>query len=137
MTTISPSPVQERVNFFGDEDAPATIVSWGSPKGAILEAMERLAQENYQINFLQIRVPNPLPKNYVAQVLGKARKKIAVEGNYSAQMAGIIREETGIPMDYFVLKWNGRPMTFDEVHDALLLIMQDKAPVRQVLTYGS
>jgi 2-oxoglutarate ferredoxin oxidoreductase subunit alpha len=131
---ISP---QERVNFFGDEDAPVTIVSWGSPKGAILEAMERLRRENYKINFLQIRMPHPLPKEYIVKVLGKATKKIDVEGNYSAQMAGIIREETCIPMDYFVLKWNGRPMTSDELYDAFLLILQDKAPVRQVLTYGS
>jgi 2-oxoglutarate ferredoxin oxidoreductase subunit alpha len=131
---ISP---QERVNFFGDEDAPVTIISWGSPKGAILEAMERLRRENYKLNFLQIRMPHPFPKEYITKVLGKATRKIDVEGNYSAQMAGIIREETCIPMDYFVLKWNGRPMTSDELYDAFLLILQDKAPVRQVLTYGS
>lgn len=130
-------PPRERVNFFGDEDAPVTIVSWGSPKGAILEAMERLRRENYKINFLQIRMPHPLPKEYIVKVLGKATKRIDVEGNYSAQMAGIIREETCIPMDYFVLKWNGRPMTSDELYNAFLLILQDKAPVRQVLTYGS
>lgn len=128
---------QERVNFFGDEDAPVTIVSWGSPKGAILEAMERLRRENYKINFLQIRMPHPLPREYIAKVLGKATKRIDVEGNYSAQMAGIIQEETCISIDYFVLKWNGRPMTSDELYDAFLLILQDKAPVRQVLTYGS
>jgi 2-oxoglutarate ferredoxin oxidoreductase subunit alpha len=131
---ISP---QERVNFFGDEDAPVTIISWGSPKGAILEAMERLRRENYKLNFLQIRMPHPFPKEYITKVLEKATRKIDVEGNYSAQMAGIIREETCIPMDYFVLKWNGRPMTSDELYDAFLLILQDKAPVRQVLTYGS
>ncbi|MCZ7356682.1 MAG: 2-oxoacid:ferredoxin oxidoreductase subunit alpha [Candidatus Methanoperedens sp.] len=130
-------PVQERVNFFGDEDAPATIVSWGSPKGAILEAMERLRSEGHKLNFLQVRIPNPLPKDYIAGVLGKARKKIMVEGNYSAQMAGVIKEKTGISMDYFVLKWNGRPMTSDEVYDSLLLILNDKAPARQVLNYGA
>ena len=130
-------PAQERVNFFGDNDAAVTIVSWGSPKGAILEAMDRLRQQGHKINFLQIRMMHPLPTDYVAEVLAKAKKKIAVEGNYSAQMAGIIRERTGMDMDYFVLKWNGRPMTSDEVYDALLLIMQDKAPKRQVLMYGT
>jgi len=130
-------PVQERVNFFGDADSSATIVSWGSPKGAVLEATERLRQEGYEMSFLQVRVPHPLPKEYIAEVLGKAKKKIAVEGNYSAQLAGIIREETGIVMDYFVLKWNGRPMSSDEVYDALKLIVQEKAPKRQVLTHGT
>ena len=130
-------PVQERVNFSGDADASATIVSWGSPKGAVLEAMERLRREGYKINFLQVRMPHPLPKEYIAEVLGKAQKKIVVEGNYAGQLAGMIREQTGIAMDYFVLKWSGRPISSDEVYEALKLIMLDKAPKRQVLTHGT
>ncbi len=130
-------PEEERVNFFGDEDAPVTIVSWGSPKGAILEAMEKLHKEGHKINFLQVRMPHPLPKNLIEKVLANASKKIAVEGNYSGQLAGIIREKTGILMDYFILKWNGRPMSTDEVYGALLLIMQNKAQSRQVLVSGS
>jgi len=130
-------PLEERIKFFGDEDAPAIIVSWGSPKGAILEAMEMLKKDGYRTGFLQIRMPHPLPKEYIIKVLGKASKKINVEGNYSGQLAGIIREKTGIQMDYFVLKWNGRPMSSDEVHDALLRIMQGNAPERQVLNGGS
>lgn len=130
-------PLKEKINFFGDEDAPAIIVSWGSPKGAILEAMEMLKKDGYRTGFLQIRMPHPLPKEYITKLLGKASKKIDIEGNYSGQLAGIIREKTGVLMDYFILKWNGRPMSSDEVYDALLRIMQDKAQVRQVLNGGS
>jgi len=128
---------EERFNFFGDSDATATIVSWGSPKGAIIEAMERLRQEDYKINFLQVRMPHPLAKDYVTEVLGKMQKKIIVEGNYTAQLAGIIKQETGISMDHFVLKWTGRPLYVDEVYEAIKLIMLDKAPRRQVLTHGA
>jgi len=99
--------------------------------------LERLRQEGYKMNFIQVRMPHPLPKEYIAEILGKAKKKIVVEGNYTAQLAGIIREQTGIAMDYFVLKWNGRPMSSDEVYEALKLIMQEKAPRRQVLTHGT
>jgi 2-oxoglutarate ferredoxin oxidoreductase subunit alpha len=130
-------PVEERVNFFGDPEATTTIVSWGSPKGAILEAIERLGQEGFKMNFIQMRILMPLPKGYLEEKLGRAQRKIMVEGNYNAQLARAIREETGIPMDYFVLKWNGRPMSADEVYEALKLIMQEKAPKRQVLTRGS
>jgi 2-oxoglutarate ferredoxin oxidoreductase subunit alpha len=129
--------VQERVNFFGDADAPAVVVSWGSPKGAILEAMDRLRQEGFRIGFLQVRMPQPLPKDYIAEMLGRAKTKIDVEGNYSAQLAGIIREKTGVAMDYFILKWSGRPMSADEVYYALKLAVLGKAPRRQVLTHGS
>jgi len=130
-------PIEEKVKFFGDEDAPAIIVSWGSPKGAILEAMEMLKNDGYSTGFIQVRMPHPLPNEYMATALGKASKKIMVEGNYSGQLAGIIREKTGIQMDHLILKWNGRPMSVDEVYNALVLIMQDKAPQRQVLNSGS
>jgi 2-oxoglutarate ferredoxin oxidoreductase subunit alpha len=130
-------PIGERVNLFGDKEAEATVVSWGSPKGAIIEATERLRTEGHSISFLQVRMPHPLPNDYVAEALSRARKKIAVEGNYSSQLAGIIREKTGIDMDYFVLKWTGRPVSSDEIYDALKLIMQSRAPRRQVLTHGS
>jgi len=130
-------PANERVNFFGDPDAPTTIVSWGSPKGAILEAMEKLRQEGHKLNFIQVRMPHPLPKEYLIETLRKAQKKIMVEGNYTAQLGGIIAEQTGIGMDYFVLKWNGRPVSRDEVYEALELIMQGKAQKRQVLTRGT
>ncbi|MEX2724389.1 MAG: 2-oxoacid:ferredoxin oxidoreductase subunit alpha [Candidatus Freyarchaeota archaeon] len=130
-------PVEERVNFFGDEKAPNTIVSWGSPKGAVIEALERMLGEGYKMNFIQVRMPLPLPKDYLAEKLSRAKRKIVVEGNYMAQLAGVIREQTGIDMDYFVLKWNGRPISSDEVYDALKLIMEEKAPRRQVLNRGS
>jgi 2-oxoglutarate ferredoxin oxidoreductase subunit alpha len=130
-------PIKERVNFFGDPEAPATIVSWGSPKGALLDAMERLSQEGLKVNFLQIRMIHPLPKEYVAQVLNNARKRVDVEMNYSGQLANIIREQTGVVMDNYVLKYSGRPMSSDELHDAIRLILQEKAPRRQVLTHGS
>jgi 2-oxoglutarate ferredoxin oxidoreductase subunit alpha len=80
---------------------------------------------------------HPLPKAYIAETLRNAQKRIAVEMNYSGQLAGMITEKTGLPMDFHVLKYNGRPMTTTEVHEALKLIMDDKALKRQVLKYGS
>jgi 2-oxoglutarate ferredoxin oxidoreductase subunit alpha len=130
-------PVKERINFFGDPEAPVTIVSWGSPKGAILDAVDQLNQEGWKVNFLQIRMVQPLPKEYVFEVLSKAEKRVDVEMNYSGQLASIIKEQTGVVMDHYVLKYSGRPMSSDEVHDALKQILKEKAPKRHVLTHGS
>jgi 2-oxoglutarate ferredoxin oxidoreductase subunit alpha len=130
-------PIEEKVNFFGDKNAKNLIVSWGSPKGAILEAMNKLAEEGFSLGFIQVRMVHPLPKEYLANALKDAEKIIDVEMNYSGQLGGIIREKTGIPMGFYILKWNGRPMTTTEAYDALKLILLDKAPNRQVLTYGS
>jgi len=130
-------PIEEKVNFFGNKDAKNMIVSWGSPKGAVLEAFQILSEEGFSLGFLQIRMVHPLPKEYVTDVLENAEKIIDVEMNYSGQLGGIITEKTRIPMNFYVLKYNGRPMTTTEVYGALKRILLNQAPERQVLTYGS
>jgi len=99
--------------------------------------MSLLAQEGFDLSFLQIRMVHPLPAQYITHALQNAKNVIDVEMNYSGQLGGIIREKTGILMSFYVLKWNGRPMTTTEVHHALKQILLGKAQKRQVLTYGS
>ncbi|MGB9959739.1 MAG: 2-oxoacid:ferredoxin oxidoreductase subunit alpha [Candidatus Bathyarchaeales archaeon] len=130
-------PINEKVNFFGDENAKNIVVSWGSPKGAILESLNRLAGEGFSLAFLQVRMVHPLPSKHIAEVLQKAEKIIDIEMNYSGQLGGIIKEKAGISMDFQILKYNGRPMTTTEVYNALKLVLSGQAPKRQVLTYGS
>jgi 2-oxoglutarate ferredoxin oxidoreductase subunit alpha len=130
-------PIEEKINFFGDKNAKNLIVSWGSPKGAILEAIQKLTSEGFSLGFIQVRMVHPLPKEYLTNVLKNAEKLIDVEMNYSGQLGEIIKEKTGIPIGFHILKWNGRPMTTTEVYDAMKLILLDKASKRQVLTYGS
>ncbi|MEM2118052.1 MAG: 2-oxoacid:ferredoxin oxidoreductase subunit alpha [Candidatus Bathyarchaeia archaeon] len=130
-------PIEEKVNFFGDKNAKNMIVSWGSSKGAILEALGMLAKEGFSLGFLQVRMVHPLPKEYIADILKNAEKIIDIEMNYSGQLGGIITEKTRISMNFYILKYNGRPMTTTEVYVALKRILLNQAPKRQVLTYGS
>ncbi len=130
-------PLEERVNFFGPSNADITIVSWGSTKGAILDAMEWLQQDGIKVNFLQMRLIHPFPTAYVKGVLSKARRIVDVEMNYSGQLGGIVREKTLVPIEQYVVKYNGRPMSSEEVYDAIKLIAQGKAPKRVVLTRGA
>jgi 2-oxoglutarate ferredoxin oxidoreductase subunit alpha len=130
-------PVEEKLNFFGDKNSKNMIVSWGSPKGAILEAMNALRTEGFSLGFLQIRMIHPFPKEHIAKALGMAEKIIDVENNYLGQLASVIREETGTLANFYVLKYNGRPMSTTEVYDALKRILHGQAPERQVLNYGS
>jgi 2-oxoglutarate ferredoxin oxidoreductase subunit alpha len=130
-------PVEEKLNFFGDRNSQNMVVSWGSPKGAILEAIEALRAEGFSLGFLQLRMIHPLPKEHVANVLGAARRIIDVENNYLGQLASVIKEETGIAANFYLLKYNGRPISTTEVYDALKRVLQGQAPERQVLKYGS
>jgi 2-oxoglutarate ferredoxin oxidoreductase subunit alpha len=130
-------PLEEKLNFFGDKASKNQIISWGSPKGAILEAMSKLTQEGFNLGFLQVRMLHPLPKEPIYDALRQAEKIITVENNYSGQLAEIVREKTGILAHFRVLKYNGRPMSTTEVYDALGNILRGQARERQVLTYGS
>jgi len=130
-------PITEKLNFFGEANAKNIIVSWGSPKGAIIEALNELSKEAFSLGFLQIRMVHPLSREPIQEILQKAERIIDVEMNYSGQLGGIIMEKTGIPMDFQILKYNGRPMTTTEVYNALKLVLTGKAPKRQVLTYGA
>jgi 2-oxoglutarate ferredoxin oxidoreductase subunit alpha len=130
-------PDRERINFFGERSAENVVISWGSPKGAILEAMSRLDREHFSLRFIQFRMIHPFPTRFVVQALAEAKNLIAVENNYSGQLAEIVRENTGIQAGFRVLKYNGRPMSTTEVYDALRRIITHQATERQVLSYGS
>ncbi len=130
-------PISDRANFFGPEKADVTVVSWGSTKGAILDAMEWLKSDGITVNFLQIRLVNPFPTEYVTALLSKAKKVVGIEMNYSGQLIGIVRERTCIPVEQMVIKYNGRPMSSEEIYDAIKMIHEGKAPKRMVLKRGA
>ncbi|MCW3980939.1 MAG: 2-oxoacid:ferredoxin oxidoreductase subunit alpha [Candidatus Bathyarchaeota archaeon] len=130
-------PLEEKLSYFGKQDSEIVVVSWGSPKGAILEAIKTLENEGYELAFLQVRIPHPLPKERIAEILRKSRIKVGIEMNYSGQLGSLITEKTGIMLDYYILKYNGRPMTTTEVYEGLKRILKGEAEKRQVLTYGS
>src|ERR671924_1067435 len=106
----------KKVTLHGPRAAPLTLVGWGSTKGAILDGMEELKAAGIETNFLQIRYINPFPTELVKEVLSGPIRKIAIENNYSAQMAGLIRESTGIAVDNKIVKFDGRPFSQNEIY---------------------
>lgn len=98
----------------GDENADYTIVSWGSTKYPILQAIDYLKEDGIKVNFLQIHYISPFPSKTIEKLL-KNKKVIVVENNQSGQIAGIIREETGILIENKILKYDGRPFFPSEI----------------------
>lgn len=130
-------PLEEKLSVYGDiEKADITIVSWGSTKGAILDALEELSEKGITACFIQARLINPLPTDFYAPALAKARMKVAVEMNYSGQFASLLREKTGIAMDHLVLKYNGRPISSEELVEALVRLHDRSLTERRVVLRG-
>ena len=130
-------PQDVKLTYFGPKDAGTVIVSWGSTKGALLDALDRLWAEGAKIGYLHVRLINPFPSTEVLAFLAKARRRIAVEMNFGAQLASVVREHTGVAMTHFILKYNGRPMSNTELYEALRSVVKGKAPKRTVLTRGA
>ena len=130
-------PIEEKVHFFGPKDASITLVSWGSTKGAILDAIQALNADGISVNFLQIRLVQPFPTEYVKDLLSHAKQVVDVEMNYSGQLGGVIREMTCFPIERYIVKYNGRPMSSEEVYNAVKQIADGSAPNRIVLRNGT
>jgi 2-oxoglutarate ferredoxin oxidoreductase subunit alpha len=130
-------PVEEKLNFFGDKNSENVVVSWGSPKGAIIESLNMLKAEGFSLGFMQLRMLHPLPVEQIKMNLAGAKRIIDVEDNYTGQLGGIIKEQTGIAPNYHVLKYTGRPTSTTEMYNALKAIVTGKGFARQVLMFGN
>ena len=129
-------PEQDKAVAYGSGDT--VIISWGSTKGAILDTMDKLAGEGTKVKFIQVRLMNPFPSELVTSMLQGAKKVIDIEMNYSGQLGSLMRQHTGREYDYQIVKYNGRPMSLDEVYNAVKRIMiNGDAPRRQVLRSGA
>lgn len=109
--------------LYGPVESDVTLISWGSTKGPILEAMMLLEQNNIRVNFLQILYLLPFHAEQVARIMNNAGRTICVENNKGAQLAGVIRERTGLAVDEKLLKYSGRMFTPGEIAGGVMEMM--------------
>jgi len=128
-------PDEDKAVAYGGGDI--AIISWGSTKGAILDMMEKLAAEGTKIKFIQVRLMNPFPSELVNSMLKGVKTVIDIEMNYTGQLGSLVRQHVGREVDFKIVKYNGRPISLDEVYNAVKRIMGGDAPRRQVLKSGA
>ncbi|GIX47242.1 MAG: hypothetical protein KatS3mg131_1453 [Candidatus Tectimicrobiota bacterium] len=126
-------PREEKFKVYGDAEAPFTVMSWGSNKGAILEALQRLADDGLAARLVQVRLLWPFPADDLQPFLDSADPLVVVETNYSGQFAQLLRAQTGRASDYLVVKYNGRPISGEELYRALCAIARGCDERRLVL----
>jgi len=109
-----PKPV-----FYGPNNADLTIVSWGSTKSTILQAMESLKDKS--VNFLHYSYMWPLGTAQF-EPLKKAKKIMVIENNSTGLFEGIIRENVGRVSEFNFRKYDGRPFWPHEIVKKILNI---------------
>jgi 2-oxoglutarate ferredoxin oxidoreductase subunit alpha len=129
-------PDEKKFRLVGSGETPVLIVGWGSTKGAIVDALRHLDPEGRTYSFLQIRIMRPFAVEPIRALLGRAGKVVCFDGNYSEQLAQLIRSETGFQPQHRVVKYDGRPFSEDEIGVALEHAVAGK-PGRIVISDGS
>lgn len=98
------------VSLFGPKKAKLSLISWGSNKGVILEALKELKN----VNFLHLSCVWPFPKKEVEEFIKTSEKCYSIEGNATGQLTSLIKQETGLTLQS-VLKYDGRPFWVEEI----------------------
>ena len=128
-------PKEDQAILYGKSDV--CIVSWGSPKGPILDAIDMLKNDGHDISFIDIKLLHPFPTEHLKSLLNGSSIIIDIEANQNGQLGSLVRQNLLKDPDYYILKYTGRPMTCTEVYYSLKKILEDKAEKIQVLTYGA
>ena len=97
--------------FDGDAEPDLLLVSWGSSKGSVSEAAEKLRAGSHSVATLHFSQVWPLIPQQFSGYLQAAGQVVCVESNATGQFARLIRRETGIQIGKRVLRYDGLPIT--------------------------
>jgi 2-oxoglutarate ferredoxin oxidoreductase subunit alpha len=70
---------------FGDPEGDLLVVGWGSTKGVIEEAVQRMRDEGLKVSALHMRFIQPLPSG-IGDILRRFRRVIAIEGAWGDRL---------------------------------------------------
>lgn len=107
---------------FGPEDSETLLIGWGSTYGPIKEAINILNSEsksNKKYGALVFGDVYPLPTKTLLHNSNLAKNIINVEQNATGQLAGLIREFTGIECTSNILKYDGRQISAEEIVESV------------------
>ena len=105
-------------DYIGDDSAEHVFIGWGSTVGAIKEAVKVLGEQGHKIGALLFTDVFPVPQKKLRAIVEKGVSLINVEQNYNNQFGKLIRGETGIGFHKSINKYDGRPMTTEDILDA-------------------
>ncbi|MHB1341142.1 MAG: 2-oxoacid:acceptor oxidoreductase subunit alpha [Coriobacteriia bacterium] len=110
--TLAPPPA-----YFGSppEDADIGLLFFGTTKGPAREAARMLEREGIKAALMQVVTVWPFPAADVTAFLDAAPKTLLIEGNYTGQMEGLVRQECLRAIDHRLHRYDGRPFTPEQI----------------------
>lgn len=95
--------------------ANLTLISFGSTKGVLRAAKEKLLEARIPVNLLSLSWIWPFPKDQVKNAIEQSETSVVVEGNSQGQLARLIAQETGIRLEHHLRRYDGRPFYVEDV----------------------
>ncbi|MDD5217778.1 MAG: 2-oxoacid:acceptor oxidoreductase subunit alpha [Candidatus Omnitrophica bacterium] len=97
---------------FDVREAKTVLIGFGSTYGVMKEVCE---ETKGKVGFVHLSQVWPFPSVEMKKLLMKKRRMLTLENNAGAQLAQLLRRETGIEVNDSILKYDGRPFSLDEV----------------------
>lgn len=106
----------EGPHIYGDlSQAHIIFVSYGTNKHAILYAQKLLHERGLHVGFLHFTHLYPLREDVIVPHFNKKATYVLVENSAEGQLAKLLKQECGIHIEKKILKYDGRPITADEI----------------------
>ena len=105
--------------MIGPDTADMLFIGWGSTYGVLKEVTELLLNEGVSISLMHLQSIWPFPDTRFGQKLEQSKRCIVVENNATSQLSSIIQEMIGHKPDGHILKYDGRPFSFEELLNAV------------------
>ena len=118
------------VRRWGVANAKFGIMGWGSTRGAVREAMERLAAEGVEIEALYPHTMLPMPDQAVSEFLRGKKAILVPELNFTSQFARVIEHRYYKQLDardihiHMLAKEEGVPFKIEEIYQAARNMIQ-------------
>jgi len=119
--TLVPPPA-----YFGvpPEDADVSFVVFGTTKQPVRQAMEWLEGAGVRAALMQIVTVWPFPTDAVSTFLDASKLTMVVEGNYTGQLEGLVRQECLRAVDEHLRRFDGRPFAPEQVYAKVMEVVR-------------
>jgi 2-oxoglutarate ferredoxin oxidoreductase subunit alpha len=112
------------VRHFGPEDAKLGIIAWGSSKGAVKEAVQKLNAAGVKVKAVVPQVLYPIPKASFEKFAAGIERALVVELSHSAQFLRYLRAFLDLPCELIpVNRAGGFPWSVREITTRVLEVV--------------
>ncbi len=111
------------VKTYGDGEV--LLVTWGSPKGAILEAMLELEKRGIGTKLVQVIFMEPFPVEELREIFEiDYREIILIENNKTALLNSLLNQYLHLDIKQKLLKYDGRPFYPYEIIEKVMSVVK-------------